>query len=226
MQKALLALDSLEGGPGPWTFGGGTALAQSLDHRISYDVDIFLDSSAVLKRLAPNINPFTKSLCDTWQWPGKYLKLILRDVGEIDFLNAPTFTDDPTYQLRFGERAIAAERPAEIMAKKLIYRAATYTARDTFDLAAVYLYDRPALGAIAQSPAITRHVISSVQNRLNLARHQFQAEMRAVINLTSRGEQVVERSCEMALQALAEVESLVHARDESPDSRDDPPPSP
>jgi hypothetical protein len=67
MQKALIALDSLEGGPGSWTFGGGTALAQILAHRISYDVDIFLDSSTVLKNLAPNINPVTKSLCDTWQ---------------------------------------------------------------------------------------------------------------------------------------------------------------
>src|ERR1700716_2522585 len=69
MQKALIALDSLEGGPGSWTFGGGTALAQILAHRISCDVDIFLDSSTVLKNLAPNINPVTKSLCNTWQWP-------------------------------------------------------------------------------------------------------------------------------------------------------------
>ena len=146
MQKALIALDSLEGGPGLWTFGGGTALAQILGHRISYDVDIFLDSSTVLKNLAPNINQVTKSLCDTWQWPGKYLKLILRDVGEIDFLNAPSYIDNPTYQMKFGDRSIAAERSAEIATKKLVYRASTYTARDTFDLAAIYLYDRSALG--------------------------------------------------------------------------------
>jgi hypothetical protein len=92
--KALIALDSLEGGAGPWTFGDGTALAQILDHRISYDVDIFLDSSTALRNLAPNTNPVTKSLCDSWQWPGKYLKLILRDVGEIDFLNAPSYIDN------------------------------------------------------------------------------------------------------------------------------------
>ncbi|MGC2777851.1 MAG: nucleotidyl transferase AbiEii/AbiGii toxin family protein [Bradyrhizobium sp.] len=218
MQKALLALDSLAGGPGPWTFGGGTALAQSLDHRISYDVDIFLDSSAALKRLAPNLNPVTKSICDAWQWPGKYLKLVLRDVGEIDFLNAPTYTDDPTYQLSFGERSIPAERPAEIATKKLVYRASTYTARDTFDLAAIYLYDRPALGEIAQSPAITRHVVASAQNRLNLAGHKFQSEMRDVINLTPRGDQFVDKSCEMALQALAEIQSLVQRRDAEPSS--------
>lgn len=213
MQKALVALDSLESGAGPWTFGGGTALAQILGHRISYDVDIFLDSSTDLKNLAPNMNPVTKSLCDNWQWPGKYLKLILRDVGEIDFLNAPSFTDNPTYELRFGERSIAAERSAEIATKKLVYRASTFTARDAFDLAAIHLYDGSALGEIAQSPAVTHHVVSSALNRLNLAQHRYQAEMRSLINATPRGEEFIDRSCEIALEALAEIRNLIPERE-------------
>jgi hypothetical protein len=209
LQKALIALDSLEEGAGPWTFGGGTALAQILDHRISYDVDIFLDSSIALKNLAPNTNPVTKSLCDTWQWPGKYLKLILRDVGEIDFLNAPSYIDNPTYELRFGERSIAAERSAEIATKKLVYRASTFTARDAFDLAAIHLHDHSALGEIARCPAITHHVVSSALNRLNLAKQQYQADMRNLINATPRGEEFIDRACEIALEALAEIRDTI-----------------
>lgn len=216
MQRALIALDSLEGGPGSWTFGGGTALAQILGHRISYDVDIFLDSSNVLKNLAPNMNPVTKSLCDTWQWPGKYLKLILRDVGEIDFLNAPSYIDNPTYQMKFGDRSIAAERSAEIATKKLIYRASTYTARDTFDLAAIYLYDRSALGEIAQCPAITDHVVLSALNRLNLAKEQYQSEMRRLINSTPRGEEFIDKSCEIALEALKEIRNRIPKNETEP----------
>jgi hypothetical protein len=151
----------------------------------------------------------TKSLCDNWQWPGKYLKLILRDVGEIDFRNAPSYIDNPTYQLRFGERSIAAERPAEIATKKLVYRASTYTPRDAFDLAAIHLYDRSALGEIAQSPAITHHVVSSALNRLNLAKHQYQSDMRNLINATPRGEEFIDRSCEIALEALEEIRNLI-----------------
>lgn len=209
LQKALVALDSLEGGAGAWTFGGGTALAQILDHRISYDVDIFLDSSAALKNLAPNTNPVTKSLCDSWQWPGKYLKLILRDVGEIDFLNAPSYIDNPTYELTFGGRSIAAERSAEIATKKLVYRASTYTPRDVFDLAAIHVHDRSALGEIARCPAITEHVVSSALNRLNLAKGQYQAEMRRVINATPRGEAFIDRACDIALEALVEIRDMV-----------------
>jgi hypothetical protein len=209
LRKALIALDSLEGGAGPWTFGGGTALAQILNHRISYDVDIFLDSSTALRDLAPSVNPVTKSLCDSWQWPGKYLKLILRDVGEIDFLNAPSYTDHPTYELRFGERSIAAERSAEIATKKLVYRASTFAARDAFDLAAIYLFDRSALGEIAQSPAITDHVVLSALNRLNLAKGQYQSDMRSLINATPRGEEFIDRACEIALEALVEIRDLI-----------------
>jgi len=209
MKKALIALDSLGGGPGSWTFGGDTALAQILDHRISYDVDIFLDSSTVLKNLAPNNNPVTKLLCDTWQWPGKYLKLNLRDVGEIDFLNAPTYIDNPTYQMRFSDRSLAAERSAEIATKKLIYRASKFTARDTFDLAAIYLYDRSALGEIALCPAITDHVVLSALNRLNLAKYHYQLEMRKLINSTPQGEEFIDRSCEIALEALTEIRNLI-----------------
>src|SRR4029077_298325 len=133
----------------------------------------------------------------------------MRDVGEIDFLNAPSYIDNPTYQMKFGGRSIAAERSAEIATKKLVYRASTYTARDTFDLAAIYLYDRSALGEIAQCPAITDHVVSSALNRLNLAKHQYQSEMRKLINSTPRSEEFIDKSCEIALEALAEIRNLI-----------------
>lgn len=216
MQKALIALDSLDGKAGPWTFGGGTALAQILDHRVSYDVDIFLDSSTSLKNLAPNMNTITKSLCDTWQWPGKYLKLILRGVGEIDFLNAPLYIENPTYQLRVGERSISAERSAEIATKKLVYRASTYTPRDAFDLAAIYLYENSALGEIAQCPAITGSVVSFALNRLNFTKRLYQSEMRNTINPTLRGEEFIDRSCEIALEALAEIQRLIPGNGHKP----------
>ena len=216
MEKALIALDSVEGGAGSWTFGGGTALARILDHRISYDVDIFLDSSTVLKKLAPNTNPVSKSICDTWQWPGKYLKLILRDVGEIDFLNAPSYIDNPTYDLKIGQRTVAAERSAEIATKKLVYRASTYAARDAFDLAAIHLHEHSALEEIARSPAITHRVVSSAIDRLNLAKNQYQSEMRNTINATPRGEEFIDTACDVALEALRVIHDLIPENDAEP----------
>jgi hypothetical protein len=65
MASCLEALDSVSGhGEVIWTFGGGTALAIDLGHRISYDVDIFLDSAAVTKRLVPVTNEVTRRLLE------------------------------------------------------------------------------------------------------------------------------------------------------------------
>jgi hypothetical protein len=118
--------------------------------------------------------------------------------------------------LRFGERSVAAERSAEIATKKLVYRASTFTARDAYDLAAIYLYDRSALDEIAQSPAITHHIVSSALNRLNLAKHLYQSEMRKVINSTARGEEFIDKSCEIALEALTKIQNLIPKNETEP----------
>ena len=76
----------------------------------------------------------------------------------------------------------------------------------------------PALGEIAQSPAITHHVVSSALNRLNLAKHQYQSDMRSLINFTPRGEEFIDRSCEIALDALAEIQNLIPKNETDPGS--------
>src|SRR3546814_8339789 len=67
--------------------GGGTALAVFYEHRISYDVDIFLSNAEAVTDLSPARNPATKALLGEhgYQFPGNYLKLEL-DRGETDFI--------------------------------------------------------------------------------------------------------------------------------------------
>ena len=54
--------------------------------------------------------------------------------------------------------------------------------------------------------------MSSALNRLNLAKHQYQADMRSLINFTPRGEEFIDRSCEIALEALMEIRNLIPER--------------
>jgi hypothetical protein len=44
---------------------------------------------------------------------------------------------------------------------------------------------------------------------LNLAKRQYQAEMRNVINATPRGEEFIDGACEIALEALVEIRNLI-----------------
>jgi hypothetical protein len=141
LRDAIRLIDTLKDTPA-WTFGGGTALAVLYEHRISFDVDIFLTNADSLTDLAPAKNPATKALLGErgYQFPGNYLKLELEN-GEIDFILAGRRTDDPTEPYEFEGRSILIETPWESAIKKIFYRSSTFKVRDVFDLAAVIDHD-------------------------------------------------------------------------------------
>lgn len=145
LRDSIRLIESLKEEP-VWTFGGGTALAVHLDHRISYDIDIFVKDSDVLRDLAPARNPLTKQLLGNrkFEYPGQNLKLRM-DEGEIDFIVAGRRTDDPSSPWIFEGRTIRLENPWEIAVKKIFYRPSTFKVRDVFDLAAVLEHHRDPL---------------------------------------------------------------------------------
>jgi len=122
-----------------WTFGGGTALMLQIDHRESYDIDLFLDDPQII----PYLNPETQGISlnrrpDSYVADGNgVLKLAYKDIGEIDFICCESITDDPTQRAVIRNRDVNLETPAEIIAKKVYYRGWNFQPRDMFDLAAV-----------------------------------------------------------------------------------------
>ncbi|MGQ9369247.1 nucleotidyl transferase AbiEii/AbiGii toxin family protein [Azospirillum sp. ST 5-10] len=137
LRDAIRLLDSLADPPA-WTFGGGTALAVHLNHRVSYDVDAFVADADVVRDLTPARNPLTRQLLDgrKYEYPGNYLKLDMGG-GEIDFIVGGRRTDTPSIPWDFEGRIIRIETPWETAIKKIFYRPSTFKVRDLFDLAAV-----------------------------------------------------------------------------------------
>lgn len=119
-----------------WSLGGGTALYLSLSHRLSKDIDLFFTNANALREFAPSRNAAVRAICDTHQQPGHFIKLEIRGQGEIDFLVTREFHDEPTFDYLFDGQTIRVETPAEIVSKKLYFRASAFTIRDIFDLAA------------------------------------------------------------------------------------------
>src|ERR1700752_3175819 len=126
LRSAIALVDTLKEPP-RWSFGGGTSLVVFYDHRISYDVAIFVASSDTLPELSPARNPATKALLAgrSYQFPGNYLKIQLES-GEIDFIVAGRRTANPVQSWEFEGHAIEIDTPWETAIKKMFYRPSTF----------------------------------------------------------------------------------------------------
>ena len=119
-----------------WSFGGGTVLMRRYRHRFSRDVDIFVPDPQYLGYLDPELNDVVDALVPKHLKEAGYLRLYFPE-GEVDFIAAAPVTHSPTVLETVLDRKLRADTSLEIVAKKIRYRAAEFTARDIFDFALV-----------------------------------------------------------------------------------------
>jgi hypothetical protein len=181
-----------------WSLGGGTALAISLNHRISYDIDIFFQDASALKLLSPNKNEKIRALSDNWQQPGNYLK-IERPEGDIDFLIARTFSASPHFSHNFKGKQVLVETPAEIIAKKIHYRGSQFSVRDIFDLAAVSELVPNALPSIASE---IHDALLRTYDRIKLLRERYNQTINDAVFPSDPGKNFMERGVDIAIETL------------------------
>jgi hypothetical protein len=187
LELAIPALDEV-GVDVKWTLGGGTGLALKLDHRISYDIDIFLENASHLRALSPNRNTAARAISNRWQEPGHYLRLE-REEGVVDFIIAAQQTDLTPWIYSFKGRDVPIEEPAEILAKKLKYRGSRIIPRDIFDILAVHRFD-PAIvkTAIAAAPDGARRAV----DRIGRFAKRYRETVSEEVNPTATGAALLE----------------------------------
>jgi hypothetical protein len=187
------------GGDIEWALGGGTALALRIDHRISYDIDIFLEDAGHLKRLSPRTNKAARAITERWQEPGHYLKLE-HDRGAIDFVVAARQTEFQPWRYDFKGRSIPVEPPAEVLAKKLQYRGSQFVPRDIFDLLATLRFDPESVASAARAvPEGARRAA----DRIRRIEKRYRATIRDEVNPTSRGAEILEADPIEAAEVLS-----------------------
>jgi hypothetical protein len=174
---ALSILDAAAGiiGPFEWSFGGGTALMLSYRHRYSKDIDIFVRDPQFLGHLTPRLSAAAEAITDQYEEAGEFVKLRLPG-GEIDFIGTGWLTTDAFAPREVMGRTVNVETPAEIIGKKIHHRAATFKARDLFDLATVLDRDPAAIHHIA--PVIRRHraaLIERVEKNRGVLQEEYDA---------------------------------------------------
>ena len=170
----------------------------SLNHRISYDIDIFFQDASALKFLSPNKNKKMRALSDDWQQPGNYLK-IERPEGDIDFLIARTFSAFPHFLHDFKGKKIFVETPAEIIAKKIHYRGSQFSVRDIFDIAAVSEFAPDELISVSSE---IRDALPRTVDRIKLLRKRYEQTVHDAVFPSGRGVNFMDRGVDIAIKAL------------------------
>lgn len=159
LPEALRIIDSLQGnGYGALDFrlGGGTVLMFRFDHRVSKDIDVFIHDAQALAYLSPRLNDAAGEGLLDYQEQANAIKFLL-PLGDIDIILAGSVTQgQPTETLDFMDRRIPLDTTAEILAKKLLFRAESFKTRDVFDMAVALALDRPAAIEAIQAAAGAR----------------------------------------------------------------------
>lgn len=138
-------LESRAGFPPELVLGGGTVLMLRHHHRLSRDIDFFLNDVQLLSMITPRLNDLTARIAQDYVEQANSVKLVLTE-GDIDFIAAGKITQaTPVETIEISGRTFLLETTEEILAKKLFFRATQLKARDVFDLVAVHGHDPAAV---------------------------------------------------------------------------------
>jgi hypothetical protein len=204
---ALRVVDSLrDNGYGKLDFrlGGGTVLMFRFDHRISKDIDIFTYDAQALSFISPRLNDIAAREALDYEEQANAVKLVLRN-GDVDFIvAAPVIPDADCETINIGGREIVLDATSEILAKKLLYRADSFKARDAFDMAVALTIDRT---AAVEALAATRRTRPALLRRLTAMRTLTPDDLVQDILVTDVGRPYLTGLVDVLLQAITTIDS-------------------
>ena len=125
-------------GRSEWIWGGETVLMLRHRHRLSRDIDLFLNDPQLLSYLSPRLNDNVAAEVDGYFKQENHLRCFFEGIGEIDYLIAAPVIDFKSEKMDVpGHGLVQVMSDREILAQKMHYRAAHFTGRDLFDFAAI-----------------------------------------------------------------------------------------
>ena len=202
LATALEVIDSLEHrGYGKLDFrlGGGTVLMLRFGHRLSKDIDIFTHDARALSFITPRLNDVAERTALAYEEQANAIKLILPE-GDIDFIVAgPVIPGAQVEAMTFHDRAIPLDATAEILAKKLLYRADSFKARDVFDMATVLAR---APGDALEALAATTRAHPALRRRLSTMQALSPAKLTENLLPTPSGRTHLDGMVRSVLRAL------------------------
>lgn len=141
-----------------WTLGGGSALMLRHRHRRSAGVDLFVRDTRMVHCVSPRLNEAVGAFVVDYVEEPTAVRIYFPE-GEVAFIACGLLTSDPVRCEPIRGRPVLVETSAEILAKKLWHRAASFPARDMFDFAAVAALEPTALRGLGGVLRVNRAVL-------------------------------------------------------------------
>jgi hypothetical protein len=122
-----------------WVLGGGTALMMHIDHRVSYDIDIFFDDPQLFSFIRRAVHEVKFNLQPTGSSNDgtRFIKINFGDCGEVDFICSANISVFRPQKTIFNHRVLLVDSIEEVITKKIFYRGGSIQPRDIFDIACV-----------------------------------------------------------------------------------------
>ena len=151
-------------------------------HRVSYDVDIFVSDAQAIGYLTPRLNDRTAAMFgEDYDEDSASLKL-RAEGGDIDVIVGFMLTDPGVEPLVVDDIALMTQTPDEILARKIQYRGQAFTHRDAFDLAVLLEADATRVETALQ--ACARTALERLRQRLDLLLPVLAEELPELVNPT------------------------------------------
>ncbi len=123
-----------------WFLGGGTALMLQINHRKSFDIDIFFPDNQLLGFIIATLDDIyggSKNLKFTYLG-GRSVSINYPELGNIDCIYSSLLTDKPYLKVKLLGKIICQLTVPEIICSKIVNRGWYFRPRDIFDFAAAY----------------------------------------------------------------------------------------
>ena len=192
-----------------WSFGGGTALALFyLQHRRSYDVDIFVHDPQYFSFLSPKWFLDDQEVFQSdYLEQADHISLATLTEVKVDLLLAPNLTDEPSSLRKVGRVECYVESVEEIIAKKIRYRRLQVKTRDIVDIGVAVTQFPGILKKLANQNTVTLDELFEWRETLSgFDRERYLQEL-AIIEPATRYRDVCERSPEAIVANIDAVKS-------------------
>jgi len=168
-----------------WAFGGGTALSLfHFNHRLSFDIDIFVNDPQYFAFLSPKFYiDEHDSFSPNYLQQAHHISLKTIDGIKVDFLLSPDLTDDGKEIKNISDTKCYVHSTDEIIAKKIKYRNNDNIARDIFDIAFAVKNDNKLLKKLCLNKAIEFTELMSLKHNLvnKFDEKKYKQEIKKVI---------------------------------------------